>query len=239
MIKLEQELKMQYGFLTIKRVGLLRDFPLPDYKEKGCTLQLLKRAFAGETLYFGKENVTCHGATANFGLEDGLPKIPGGFGHFLSHGRGEGFPPGERVKCSPEIGEKMFLNQPQKVMEGFDAICVKPYEQGDNADTVTALVTPDQLSALIHIFCFRKTSYDNVIAPMVSGCASVFRIPFGELKNCEPRAVIGNIDVFSRSHFAANTFFFTVSGKDFELMLEDIGDSVLAASIWKGVQTRL
>ncbi|MCL2108545.1 MAG: DUF169 domain-containing protein [Oscillospiraceae bacterium] len=238
-MNLQQELKMQHGFLSIKRVKLPPEFPLPDYDEKGCTLKLLNRAFAGETLCFTDTNVTCHGAAANFGLRDGLPSVPGGFGHFISHGRGAGFPPGERVKCSPEIGEKMFLNQPQKVMDGFDAIRVKPYEQGDETDTVTALVTPDQLAALIHIFCFRKTSYDNVIAPMVSGCASVFRIPFGELQREESRAVIGNIDVFSRPHFAANTYFFTVSGKDFATMLEDVDNSVLAASIWSGVHSRL
>ena len=233
---LAQALKIQTGFLSIKRASL----PCPAvYTEKGCALGLLNRAFAGETLWFSGENVTCPGAAVNFGFADGLPNVPGGFGHFVSRGRGEGFPPGERVKCSPEVGEKMLLGQPQDVMDGYDAIRVKPYAPEDDADTVTALVTPDQLSALIHIFCFRKTGYDDVIAPMVSGCASIFRVPFGELKKEAPRAVIGNVDVFSRSRFAAETFFFTVSGRDFSQMLTDAGDSVLAARIWKGLEARL
>ncbi|MCL2055622.1 MAG: DUF169 domain-containing protein [Oscillospiraceae bacterium] len=233
---LANALKLEGGFLSIKRATI----PHADaFAEKGCTLAILGRAFAGETLYFSVENLTCHGAAANFGFADGLPNVPGGFGYFISHGRGEGFPPGEKVKASPEIGEEMLLGQPRDVMGGYNAICVKPYEPGDNADTVTALVTPDRLSALIHIFCFRKTGYDDVIAPMVSGCASIFRIPFGELKRERPRAVIGNIDVFSRPHFAPDTLFFTVSGKDFEQMLEDCENSVLASHIWKGVRARL
>ena len=234
--ELADALNMAHGFISIKRTSTDN----PDvFTEKGCVLALLGRAFAGETLCFSGENLTCHGAAVNFGFRDGLPDIPGGFGYFLSHGRGEGFPPGERVKHSPEIGEGMLLGQPQDVMAGYNAICVKPHEPGDNADTVTALATPDQLSALIHMFCFRKTGYDDVIAPVVSGCASVFRIPFGELKRDEPRAVIGNIDVFSRPHFAPDTFFFTVPGKDFEQMLEDAENSVLSAQIWKKLEKRM
>ena len=53
----------------------------------------------GETLFFHAENLSCKGAATGFGFVDGIPDIPGGFGHFLSHGRGDGFPPGERVKC--------------------------------------------------------------------------------------------------------------------------------------------
>jgi hypothetical protein len=55
-------------------------------------------------------------------------------GYFLSAGRGEGFPPGERLNCSPEIAEAMILNQPKNLLEGFDGIELKPYEAGDNPD---------------------------------------------------------------------------------------------------------
>ena len=230
------ELNLAGGFLSIKRM-MCND--VSSFSEKGCTLRLLAKAFDGDTIYFSKDNMACPGASTGFGFTDGLPKIPGGFGYFISHGRGEGFPPGEHVKCSPEIGERMLLSQPQGVLEGFDCICIKPYEQGVSADTVTSLVTPDQLSALIHLFCFRKSGFDNVIMPMVSGCSSVFRIPFGELKKEEPRGVVGNVDVFSRSHFAENTFFFTVPGKDFETMIADADNSVLSAKIWSGVKSRL
>ena len=230
------ELKLCHGFLSIERINMKET---PSYSATGCSLSLLKKAFEGETLHLSRGNMACPGAATGMGFADGLPPIPGGFGFFISSGRGEGFPPGERVKCSPDVGERMLLQQPQGVLGEFDCICVKPYEQGAGKDIMTTLVTPDQLSALIHIFCYRKSGFDNVIAPMSSGCASVFRIPFGELRRDEPRAVIGNIDVFSRPHFAADTVFFTVSGKDFDNMLADAGESVLAAHIWKGVKSRL
>ncbi len=234
--ELAHELNLKNDFLSIKR---LVSADGPAYAEKGCSLRLLQRALNGETLIFTQTNLSCRGAAAGFGFADGIPNMPGGFGHFIAQGRGEGFPPGERVKCSPELGEAMLLSQPQGVMDGFGSIRIKSYDPADEADTVTALVNMDQLSALIHVFCFRKVAYDSVFACMTSGCASVFRVPFGELRSASPRAVIGNVDVFSRPHFGADTAFFTVSGKDFEVMLADADESMLAAPIWKGVKARL
>jgi len=234
--ELYNEISLKDGFLSIKRISKKDTTP---YNDTGCFLRLLLKAFEGETLYFSKENVTCPGAAIGLGFTDGLPPIPGGFGYFISSGRGEGYPPGEKVKCSPEIGERMLLNQPRNVLDEFDCIRIKKYEPGIDSDIVTSLVTPDQLSALIHIFNFRKADYDNIIAPMVSGCASIFRIPFGELKKDEPRGVIGNIDVFSRPHFAMDKFFFTIPGKCFETMITDADESILTSHIWKGIKSRI
>ncbi len=236
--QLAGELKLAHGFLSLTR---LREIS-PDATEgaeAGCALRMLNRCFAGETLLLHGGSLGCAGAGAGFGFTDGLPEVPGGFGHFLSMGRGEGYPPGERVKCSPELGEEMLLAQPQGVMAGFRGIRIKPYATDDAADVVTALVTMDQLAALIHLFCYRSARYDDVIVPMVSGCASVFRIPFGELDQGSRRGVVGNIDVFSRPHFPAGTAFFTVPGTAFAQMLADAEESMLAAPIWKGVQARL
>lgn len=207
---------------------------------RGCSLAALSRAMDGEAVVFTAGNLECRGACSGFGFSDDLPPVPGGFGHFLSCGRGKGYPPGERVKRTPELGEEMLLGQPKSVMEGYGAIEVSPYREGGQPDTVSCLVNCDQLSALIHLFCFESAAYDNVIAPMVSGCASVFRIPFGELaRGAAARAVIGGVDVFSRPHFPADTLFFTVPGTAFARMLSLLDESVLASPIWRGVQRRL
>ncbi len=233
---LAAQLKLKGGFLSITR---MKGAPGAGKTEKGCTLRLLSRALAGETLYITPETAGCKGAATGFGFSDGIPDMPGGFGHFIAKGRGEGFPPGERVKCTPELGEEQLLRQPQAVMDGFDSVRIKPYSPEDGADTVTALASMDQIAALIHLFCFRTAEYDRVIACMTSGCASVFRVPFGEMRSESPRAVIGNMDVFSRPHFDAGTAFFTVSARDFETMLADAAESVLVAPIWKGIAVRL
>ena len=155
------------------------------------------------------------------GFYDGLPQIRGGFGNFISHGAGEGFPEGEKVKMTPETGEAMMRLQPADVLNGFKYIVVKPYEKADNASVVTFIANPDQLAGLIQLFYYRTGEYDNVIAPLSSGCASIFRIPLGELKREKPRAVIGNVDTLARVHFDRNTFFFTVPMKAFMEMLKD------------------
>lgn len=235
-IELEKEIAIKERILSITRVN---DNKTNNTIKTGCTLKVLNEVFSGKCIVIDSKNLSCCGASIGFGFYDGLPNIPGGFGNFLSHGKGEGYPIGERVKCNAEIGEKMLLNQPRNVMEGYSAIQIKPYEESDNPDLVTILANPDQISALVHIFNYRKIEYDTVIMPMVSGCASIFRVPFGELKRDNPRAVIGNVDVFSRPHFEKNTFFFTVSGKDFKNMLLDADESFLVSPIWSGVKSRL
>lgn len=207
--------------------------------EAGCTLRVLNRVFAGETLVLSPENCRCRGSLAGMGFQDGLPEIPGGFGNFVSCGRGEGFPPGERIKCDPHTGEQMLLIQPQSVLETGAQLQLSPFAAGEAYDTVITLVNADQLSVLVHLFCFRRHTYDDVIAPMVSGCASLFRIPFGELRSERSRAVIGNIDVFSRPHFPKETFFLTFPGDAFCQMLADAPESVLASHIIKPVLKRI
>lgn len=234
------ELCLKHKVLAITRTKADQDATQAQTVLNGCTLAALNRALAGEHIRVTPDNITCRGSYAGFGFRDGIPNIPGGFGYFLSSGRGEGFPPGERIKNSPETAEAMVRAQPQNVMDGFAAIDIRRYEDGVTPDTVTALANPDQLAALIHVFNFENPDYDNVIAPMSSGCASVFRIPFGELtRGDNARAVIGGVDVFSRPHFPADTFFFTVPGTVFQKMLDNADHSMLASHIWKGVKKRL
>lgn len=232
-----EELQLQGKVFTITRTTA------PDDLEKlkgGCSLALTKKAMAGERVLAAASNAVCKGSNAGFGLSDDLPNIPGGFGHFLSYGKGEGFPKGERVKKTPELGEAMLLGQPKGVNKGCDALEFWAYEKAEDPDLVSFLVTPDQLSALIHLYNFEKPDYDNVIMPMSSGCASVVRIPLGELeKGNDARAVVGGVDVFSRVHFDADTFFFTIPAEQFESMLVNADESVLVSPIWKGVRKRI
>lgn len=221
--------------ITLAKSGTTPENP----RERGCSMKLLNRAVNGEAICFNQQSLSCPGAARGMGFFDGCPQIKGGFGYFISYGAGEGFPEGERMKNTPETAMEMLQNQPVDVLGGYDFIIVKPYEEQDNASLVSFLAEPDQLSGLIQLFSYRTGAYDNIIAPMCSGCASVFRIPLGELKRENPRAVIGSIDSFSRVHFDKNTFFFTIPAKSFHEMLDDADNSFLIASSWKGVKQRL
>jgi uncharacterized protein (DUF169 family) len=208
-------------------------------RDAQCTLSLLNRALNGETLCFDGKKMSCPGAIRGMGFYDGVPQIKGGFGNFISNGAGEGYPEGEKVKKTPETGEAMIRLQPVDVLGGFKYIVVKPYEKSDSASVVTFIANPDQLAGLIQLFYHRTGEYDNVIAPLCSGCASIFRIPLGELKREKPRAVIGNVDTLARVHFDKNTFFFTVPMNAFGEMLEDAEDCFFRTFNWKGVKERL
>jgi len=207
--------------------------------DERCTLSLLKRAMDGESLCFDGRKLSCRGAKRGMGFSDELPNIKGGFGNFISNGAGDGYPEGERIKKNPEIGEMMMNLQPVDVLNGYRYIVVKPYEDGDKASLITFCVYPDQLSGLIQLFSYRTGEYDNVIAPLSSGCASIFRIPLGELKREKPRAVIGNVDAHSRVHFDANTFFFTITANSFHEMLEDADTCFFSTWNWKGIKERI
>ena len=207
---------------------------------EGCAFQLaLHHALDGETVRLSAETVRCFGGKGGFGFVDGLMDVPGGYGHFVSFGAGEGAPPGMRLKQSPALAEAGALVSPQDVMGGHTVIEIKPYADNETPDLVTILASPDQLSALNLLFHFRKVESDHTCFPTGSGCSSVFRIPFAELRSENPRAVIGNADISTRPAFGADTLFFTVPGAAFKQMLVDAGESFLIAPAWKKLRGRM
>jgi uncharacterized protein (DUF169 family) len=232
-----KELKLENKALSI--ILSNDEVVMEQHKSRGCSLAMLNRALKGETVHISGCGFSCPGAVRGFGFCDKYPDIKGGIEYFLSYGAGEGFPKGERIKNNPETAKKMLNNQPIGVLDGNNSIIIKPYEEGDDAKLVTFLAQPDQLSGLVQIFSYRTGSYENVIAPLCSGCASIFRIPLGELKRENPRGVIGNIDMVGRSFFDSNTFFFTIPLKSFCEMLEDADGSFLFSFGWKDIRKRL
>jgi len=207
--------------------------------KENCAFLALNNAFQGETIRLSEDAIRCPGGKGGFGFADGLADMPGGYGHFLSYGAGEGAPPGMRLKQTPELAEQGALESPQNVMDGCSVIEIKGFEDSDEPDLVTILATPDQLSALNLLFHYRRLESDITYFPAGSGCSSVFRLPFAELKSKNPRAVIGNADVSSRPGFPENSFFFTVSGEAFKQMISDADESFLTASAWKRLKSRI
>ena len=165
-----EETKLEHHVIAATRVTVSED----DLSHiPGCIFNGIAKVFQGEPLILGPNSSKCPGFKVNGGFIDGLPKTPGGFGKFLSYGAGEGFPPGERLKCNPEISEKFILGLPQNVMEGANAIRLEPYNDSLNPDLVICFVTPDQLSALVTLHGYEKTGYDTTITGCLAGCASL------------------------------------------------------------------
>lgn len=235
--ELVKELSLEGRLLGVTRVD--------SQKEKtndifGCVYKALKKVLAGESLVLKADSCSCGGFANNSGLNDERPVIPGGFGVFLSHGSDQMWtPPGEKFKCSPETAEAMFDKLPKNVMDGFDAIKFEPYKEGMKADVVVAFVNPDQLSAMIVLHGYNKSSYDAAIATTASGCASMLRIPFAEMKKEEPRAVITGTDLAQRHFMEEELLAISIAGWEFEKMLEVTGECYFHSPVFKKVRERL
>ena len=234
--KFADELNIKGKVLSVKRRN---DAEAYSPVREGCAFRALNNAAGGETIRLSDDIIKCPGGKIGFGFRNGPMEIPGGYGHFVSYGAGEGAPPGMRLKSSPELAEQGAQSSPENVLEGCTIIEIKPYEQTDDPDLVTVLASADQLSALNLLFNFRRTGNESAYFPTGSACSSVFLLPFSELRREEPRAVIGNADISVRPYFEADTLFFTVSGQAFREMLQDADESFLIASAWKKLKPRI
>ena len=81
----EKEVNLQGKVMAITRVYLKDEEPNHSF---GCIYRMFDRILAGETLVTGLGYCGCKGFESNSGLKDELPCIPGGFGKFLTVGRG-------------------------------------------------------------------------------------------------------------------------------------------------------
>jgi hypothetical protein len=237
---LANELAMTTPFISVIRRNIEPGAQLDDFPVKsGCALRILRDVLKGKRVVITEERCTCGGGTSGFGFVDGLHEMPGGIENFLTGGVGEGFPPGERLKSTPEVAKEMIFAMPTAVLTPYNAIEFKPYEPEDTPDLVTMLVDADQLTAFVNLYTYRTGAFDNIIMPMTAGCASVVRLPLGEARNAHPRAVIGNADITSRFYFDSGTFFLTVTGTRFTEMLSDADESFIFAPTFRGVKKRM
>ncbi|WP_425448997.1 DUF169 domain-containing protein [Dethiothermospora halolimnae] len=240
--KISKELKLQHNPVAIIFTDELPEKvkELKSSKEShGCSLSALRDAAKGETVYLNKETPGCNGMKAGMGFVDDI-KIPGGREYFLSCGRGEGFPEGEKLKKTPEVAKSYYDGLPKEVMNN-EYVIFKPLEGSDedNISLVTFLVNPDQLSALITLHAYDTGSTDTAYMPMASGCSTIVKLPLAEMKKDNPRAIIGLADIWARPLFDGNILAFTVSYKQYKRMESYANDCFFQAKTWNGVKNRL
>lgn len=235
--ELQKELKLQNKVIGITRVKRSEETPEHTF---GCIYKVLHRVLAGETIVSAIGFCGCKGFENNSGLKDEMPRIPGGFGLFLSKGSNQQWtPPGERFKCDPEMACAMFDCLPKDVMGGYDALKFEPYREGLECDVVVTFCNADQLSAMIVLHGYDKTEYDRVIATTVSGCASMIRIPLNELKSDRPRAVITGTDLAQRKFMDEDLLAISITGPEFKKMLSYTDECFFHSPVWKPVRNRI
>lgn len=235
--ELVDELRLENRIIAITRVSSKNE-ELNDVG--GCIYKQLGRVLGGEALVLGKGSCSCTGFDHNSGLKDEKPMIPGGFGLFLSKGSNQMWtPPGERFKCDPETAEAMFDSLPKNVMDGLDAIKFEAYKEGMNPDIVVILADADQLSALLVLHGYHRGEYDNAIATTASGCASMLRIPFAEMKKDRPKAVITATDIAQRHFVDEKLLALSVAASDFDRMLSVTSECFFHSPVFKKIRERI
>jgi uncharacterized protein (DUF169 family) len=235
-------LKLRYGPVAIL-FGEERPEGAIRFQEGkwGCVAAMLSAAARGRQAVFDRESYGCLGGGVGLGFGDLYPNFPGGFDHFLSTGRGEGYPPGEGYKKSPELAASFREWLPMDEVPGRFVI-FKPLAavtDGEEPVVVVFYATADQLSALVVLANYGRPGSENVIIPFAAGCHTAFLIPWHEGKQPRPRAVVGMTDISARPVIDADLVSFAVPAAMFREMEANVPGSFLDKEAWAKVAARL
>ena len=206
--------------------------PMVESSGRTCCFAYYKRWLKGETLViergeggFRDPDRGCYGAQSAFGLGSGYPPF---MPNFLTDGKGA--PMGEGLKATPELA-KEFLDRSAapEITSGFVLIGPLRLSLWEKVRSVTFLVDPDRLSALMTLAGYWSSDPEIISAPFSSGCGLLLR----ELESTGgERAVIGCTDIAMRKYLPPEMLCLTVSPAMFERMVEFPKEAFLNKSWW-------
>ncbi len=207
----------------------------------GCVAAMLSAAAKGRQAVFDRKTFGCLGGGVGLGFGELYPCFPGGFDHFLSTGRGEGYPPGEGYKKTPELAATFRAALPVTDVPS-EYVVFKPLAAvapGEEPAVVVFYANADQLSALVVLANYGRPGNDNVIIPFAAGCQAAFLIPWHEGKQPRPRAVVGMTDISARPVIDADLVSFAMPAAMFREMEANVAGSFLDKEAWAKVAARL
>jgi hypothetical protein len=187
--------------------------PLVRARGSACCFAYFKRWQRGETVAFERDsgdflNVTggCPGAHRYLGLEHAAPPS---LASFLAEEEG--------LKASVELAQR-FVDRVEPPSPSSGSVLLGPLKLGKWAAvrSVSFLVDPDRLSALMALATFWDDASDPIRAPFSSGCGLLW----AELEaQGEDRPLIGCTDIAMRRHLPPELLCLTVAPARFEKML--------------------
>jgi hypothetical protein len=202
------------------------------------------------------------------GFGNTYQKFPGGiegFCNFLSSGNegweqgrkiGEGmkaggarpefvhhFLHGERFKKNPDLVRNFVDSLPITEIPTRYAAFV-PLGGMDPAKcepaSVTFVVNPDQLSALVVFANYDRPGLENVFTPFVAGCQAIGILSYRENLSPQPRCIVGLIDLSARKYLRAQSgrdaLAFTMPYRRFLEMEANVAGSFLEQEPWLGLK---
>ncbi|MDM7916302.1 MAG: DUF169 domain-containing protein [Candidatus Eisenbacteria bacterium] len=202
--------------------------PCIEVKGHACCFAYYDRWIAGETAVIRKGSFGCPGAQRALGLQKSYPDT---MAHFLTDGVGA--PPGEGLRASAEIAQA-FLDRAVPPAVRGETVLLGPLrpEKWDAVRTVTFLVDPDRLGALMTLAGYWSPDTRLVSAPFSSGCGHLWREVFYD---GEDHPVIGATDIAMRKYLPPEILTFTVSPARFRQMLGAPDDCFLYKDWWGGL----
>ncbi len=232
----------------------------------GCILFLLATAAKGKTAVASRETFGCFGGGVGLGFGDQYKHFPGGeecFCRFLSSGNagnepGQSIGQGMAASGATAIAEDFLLGErylrTAELVRKFVAclpimdiparyVVMKPFRDvdltRDNVRSITFLVNPDQLSALVVLANYEGEHNENVNIPFAAGCQSIGICTFRENEREHPRAVAGLVDLSARTNLrrqlGKDIMSFSVTSKMFQRMEENVEGSFLERETWKSL----
>jgi hypothetical protein len=190
----------------------------------------------------GGEECFCHFLSCgNAGLESGQ-SIGQGMAASGATAMAEEFLQGERYLKSPEV-VKEFLACLPIVDIPARYVVMKPLREvdftRDNVRSITFLVNPDQLSALVVLANYEGEHNENVIIPFAAGCQSIGICTFRENERDAPRAVVGLVDLSARKNLRRQSgkevMSFSVTVQMLQRMAQNVEGSFLERETWKSL----
>jgi hypothetical protein len=231
----------------------------------GCLMWLLASAVRGRTAVVDEASFGCLGGGTGFGFGNQYENWPGGvecFHYFLSTGnevRGAAgraaaaaaagslrrqslvhVVHGERFLKSPEVTRQFVAALPMRRIPARYVV-LKPLAAVDaereTPVSVTFLVNPDRLSALVVLANYRGPAGENVTIPWGAGCQSLGIFTYREADAAQPRAVVGMTDLSARRYmnrqFGRDYLTFSIPYRMFQRMEGDVAGSFLEAEQWQ------
>jgi uncharacterized protein (DUF169 family) len=232
----------------------------------GCVAWLLAGAFKGRTGVVDKHTYGCLGGGTGLGFGNCYETWPGGiarFYEFLSTGNPRWSASGEtlteaeaalRARCledllhgegymkTPELVRRFVENLPiTRISTRY--VVFKPLShislESERPESVTFLVDPDRLSALVVLANYGRGDSENVIIPFGAGCQTVGIFTYREARLNPPRAVVGLTDLSVREHFGKqfgrNVLTFSIPFAMFEEMEANVAGSFLERPTWRAL----
>lgn len=235
---------------------------------QSCVMFMITTAARGKPAVFDRESFSCPGGGVGLGFgntyQSHFPGELAGFCRFLSTGNqndpagkaiGEGmkaagapaafvdhFLHGERYKQTPYLAEQFVKALPLTEVP-TKYVVMKPLSKVDPAKeepvSVTFLVNPDQLSALVVLANYDRPGLENAAVPYAAACQVIGILSYKEAQSETPRCLIGLTDISARKHLksqgCADKLTFTVPFQRLGQMEGNVEGSFLQGDTWASV----